>query len=184
MDALSLKEKYTSSVAKELESEFKIKNKMAIPGIKKVVVNMGIGQAGRDKDKLTKLKEDMSVITGQTPSVRRAKASIAGFNVREGIPVGLKVTLRGTKMYDFLGRLFTIVLPRLRDFRGVPGKSFDKNGNYSLGISEHSVFPEIDIGKSGSHGIEITITTSAGSPERAKKLLALMGMPFEKEEEV
>ena len=181
-DQLSLKDKYISEVSKELKSEFGIKNEMAVPKVEKVVVNMGIGQAGRDKAKLALLKEDMAVITGQTPSVRRAKTSIAGFNVREGIPVGLKVTLRGVKMYDFLGRLFTIVLPRLRDFRGVSKKGFDKKGNYSLGLAEHSVFPEIDIGKSGSHGIEITIVTSAGSPEMSLRLLDLLGMPFEKEE--
>jgi large subunit ribosomal protein L5 len=181
-DKLSLKDKYTKVIAASLAKEFGIKSKMAIPKVEKVVVNMGIGQAGRDKAKLNQLSEDLAAITGQAPSVRKAKASIAGFNVREGLPVGLKVTLRGVKMYDFLARLFTIVLPRLRDFRGVSLKSFDKEGNYNLGMPEHSVFPEIDIGKSGAHGVEITIVTTAGEAKQSKKLLELLGMPFEKEE--
>jgi large subunit ribosomal protein L5 len=177
---MRLSEKYLKEVAPVLASEFKIKNKFAIPKIEKVVVNVGSGQTSRDKAKMEKLREDVAIVTGQAPSQRRAKLSIAGFNVREGMVVGLKVTLRGERKYDFLTRLTSIVLPRLRDFRGVPGDNFDKNGNYTLGIIEHSVFPEIDVTKSGSHGMEMTVVIKNSDPIKSKRLLELLGMPFEK----
>lgn len=177
-----LQEKYTKEVIPVVTKEFDIKNPFSMPKIEKVVVNMGIGAISKDKGKLEQIKKDLASITGQAPSVRLARVSVAGFNVREGQSVGLKVTLRGDKMYNFLTRLFSIVLPRLRDFRGVSGTSFDKNGNYTLAVLEHSVFPEIDITKSGSQGMEITIVTRAGSPEVAKRILTLIGMPFEKED--
>lgn len=180
MAQMKLSEKYQKEVAPVLAKEFAIKNKFAIPKIEKIVVNMGIGQTSRDKAKMERLKEDIGLITGQFASSREAKVSIAGFNVREGMPVGLKVTLRGVRKFDFLTRLISIVLPRFRDFRGVPGKNFDQNGNYTLGLSEHSVFPEIDLAKSGSFGLEITIVMNSGSRDVSKRLLELMGMPFEK----
>jgi large subunit ribosomal protein L5 len=178
-----IKKQYEESVVPELMKDLGIKNKLAVPRITKIVVNMGIGDVFRDKGQLEKAQKDMSILTGQMPSVRTAKISVAGFNLRRGMPVGLKVTLRGKRMYDFLQRLIAIVLPRLRDFRGIPLKSFDKSGNYTLGIAEHTVFPEIDITKSSPHGLEISIVTSTESVEEAKKLLTLLGMPFEKEEE-
>jgi large subunit ribosomal protein L5 len=175
-----LQQKYEKEVAPKLESELGIKNKMAIPRIEKVTINMGVGNVIKSKEALESLKKDFALITGQLPSIRTAKISIASFGVRQGMPVGLAVTLRGERMYSFLDRLFSIVLPRLRDFRGLSLKSFDKFGNYTLGIWEHTVFPEIGVGKSAPHGMEITITTNAKDKEKAKKLLELLGMPFEK----
>jgi large subunit ribosomal protein L5 len=178
-----LKQKYQEVVMKQLVDEFSIKNKMAIPKLTKVVVNMGVGEMIKNKEIKVTLSKDLSTITGQLPSVRLAKVSIATFNLRSGMPVGLTVTLRGFKMYDFLDKLFSIVLPRLRDFRGVPVKSFDKSGNYTLGMSEHTVFPDIDPTKIGQpHGLEITIVTNTKEPAKAKRLLELLGMPFEKED--
>lgn len=179
---LSLKEKYNKEVVPQIIKEFGIKNKMLAPKIEKIVVNAGVGQVAKDKAKLERLKEDIAAICGQAPSLRKAKTSIAGFNLREGLVVGLKVTLRSSKMYDFLARLFTIVLPRLRDFRGIPVKGFDESGNYTLGIIEHSVFPEVDTAKSTAHGMEITVVMNTKNPDMSKRFLELMGMPFEKEE--
>jgi large subunit ribosomal protein L5 len=179
---IRLKEKYEKEVKGILASEFDIKNNLAIPRVTKVVVNMGIGLAAKNQQQMDALKRDLAVITGQAPAIRNAKVSIATFNLRAGMPVGLSVTLRGERMYAFLDRLFSIVLPRLRDFRGVPLKSFDKMGNYTLGFEEHTVFPEIDPTKSAAaHGLEITIVTTAGTPEKAKRLLELLGCPFVKE---
>lgn len=176
-----LKEKYIKEIKQTLAKEFDIKNVLAVPGLKKVVVNVGIGSLSKNQQQMDALKKDLASITGQAPSVRNAKVSIASFSLRAGMPVGLSVTLRGDKMYSFLDRLFSIVLPRLRDFRGVSGKSFDKMGNYTLGFEEHTVFPEIDPTKSASaHGLEITIVTTAGNIEKSKRLLELLGMPFEK----
>lgn len=178
---LTLKDKYLKEIKPALASEFNAENPHAIPSIKKVVVNIGIGQLSKDKAKFDQLKKDLTAITGQVPEVRGAKISIAGFNVRQGMPVGLRVTLRKDRMYSFLTRLFSTVLPRLRDFRGVSKSAFDRDGNYTLGLTEHSVFPEIDITKSGSYGVEITIVTNAKDAKKAKRLLELLGMPFEKE---
>lgn len=177
-----LKKRYEDKVAPLLAKEFDIPNKMAVPKIEKVVVNSGIGHLSSDKGDMKKFKEELATITGQMPAERAAKVSVAGFSIRKGMPVGLKVTLRGKKMYDFLQRLFSIVLPRLRDFRGVSLESFDNSGNYTLGISEHTVFPEIDVGKTTARGLEITIVTNTKEVEQSKRLLAEMGMPFEKEE--
>jgi large subunit ribosomal protein L5 len=178
-----LQEKYEKEVKTEMAKEFGIKNTFAIPKVEKVVVNMGIGSIAKNQQQMDALKHDLAAITGQAFSIRNAKVSIASFSLRAGMPVGLSATLRGEKMYSFLDRLFSIVLPRLRDFRGVPLKSFDHMGNYTLGFLEHTVFPEIDSAKSATaHGFEITIVTTAKNPEYAKKLLELMGMPFVKEE--
>lgn len=178
-----LQEKYEKEVKAVLAKEFDIKNDHAIPKITKVVVNMGIGQAAKNKEQVEKLKKDLSGITGQAPSTRNARVSIASFSLRAGMPVGLSVTLRSGRMYSFLDRLFSIVLPRLRDFRGVPTKSFDNSGNYTLGFEAHTVFPEIDSTKSANpHGLEITIVTTAGNKEKSRRLLDLMGCPFIKDE--
>ena len=177
-----LKERYNKEIKEVLTKELGVKNAMSLPKLVKVVVNMGIGEAAKSKQAMEALQQDMAVITGQFPSTRNAKVSIASFSLRAGMPVGLSATLRGEKMYSFLDRLFSIVLPRLRDFRGVPDKSFDGQGNYTLGIVEHTVFPEIDSTKSGApHGMEITIVTTGGTVLKSKKLLELLGMPFEKE---
>ncbi len=175
-----LKEKYLKEIAPQLSKEFGIKNKFAYPKVIKVNINMGVGEAIKNKELMQTFKKDMATITGQTPSTRKAKVSVASFGVRRGMPVGLMVTLRGSRMYYFLDKLFSIVLPRLRDFRGVSAKSFDKNGNYTLGITEHTVFPEIDLAKSQPRGLEITIVTSTDKVDEAKRLLELSGMPFEK----
>lgn len=178
-----LKEKYIKEVKSVLTKEFDIKNQMSLPKLTKVVVNMGVGEVAKNKQGLEALEKDLAAITGQFPSVRNARVSIASFSLRAGMPVGLSVTLRGERMYSFLDRLFSIVLPRLRDFRGVADKSFDKQGNYTLGLAEHTVFPEIDPTKSASpHGLEITIVTTTGDVLKSKKLLELLGMPFAKSE--
>ncbi len=177
-----LQEKYEKEVKNILAKEFGTQNTFAIPKVEKVVVNVGIGNLSKNQQQTDALKKDLATITGQAPSVRNAKVSIASFSLRAGMPVGLSVTLRGGRMYSFLDRLFSIVLPRLRDFRGVSLKSFDKMGNYTLGLEEHTVFPEIDSTKSASaHGFEVTIVTTAKDKEQSKRLLELMGMPFQKD---
>lgn len=149
--------------------------------ITKVVLNVGLKEAVTDKGVLAKASEQLATIAGQKPKVTRAKMSIANFKVRAGDPVGLTVTLRGRRMQDFVTKLVTIVLPRVRDFHGVPTTSFDKKGNYTLGLTEQIVFPEIDYAKIDKiRGLEVTLVTSASNPEQAKKLLELLGMPFKK----
>lgn len=176
-----LQEKYEKEIKKILIQEFGIKNVMAVPKLVKVVVNVGTGDLIKNNTGMENLKRDFAQITGQMPSTRLAKVSIASFNIRTGMPVGLSVTLRGDKMYSFLDRLFSIVLPRLRDFRGISNKSFDKSGNYTLGMNEHIVFPEIDIAKSAApHGLEITMVTSGKNVEESRRLLELLGCPFQK----
>ena len=155
---------------------------MAVPKINKVVLNVGTGSIAKNKEVVENLKKDLAAISGQKPAVKVAKVSIASFGLRRGMPVGLAVTLRREMMYAFLDRLFSIVLPRLRDFRGVSRKSFDKSGNYTLGITEHIIFPEADITKGTPHGLEITIVVNSGNKEVSERLLELLGMPFEKGE--
>jgi large subunit ribosomal protein L5 len=179
---MPLKTKYEKEVRAGLKKELGVKNDMAIPRVTKIVINMGVGEVGKNKEALSKLAADLSAITGQRPKIQAARISVAGFNLRAGAHVGLSTTLRGERMYSFLEKLIQVVLPRLRDFRGVPLRSFDKSGNYTLGFVEHTVFPEIDLAKvERSHGLEVTIVTSAKNKEEGKKLLELMGMPFEKE---
>jgi large subunit ribosomal protein L5 len=176
-----LKEKYEKEIIAQLTKEFDIKNKMAVPKVIKVVINMGIGSSMKNKEVKEALVKDLAIITGQQPSTRLAKVSIASFSLRQGMPVGLAVTLRGDRMYSFIDKLFSIVLPRLRDFRGISRKGFDKSGNYTLGLAEHTVFPEIDPAKVGApHGMEITMVTSSKEPKEAERLFELLGMPFEK----
>jgi len=178
-----LKKKYDSDVAKKLAKEFGIKNPMAVAGVKKVVVNAGIADIAKNKELMEATKRDLATITGQIPSVQKARVSIASFNLRKGMPVGLKVTLRGIRMYDFLDKLFSIVLPRLRDFRGVSRGSFDNFGNYTLGFEEHTVFPELDLGKIVKpFGLEITIVINNKNKAESLRMLELMGIPFVKEE--
>lgn len=181
MNKQRLQEKYEKEVAPILAKEFTIKNKMAIPSLIKVVVNVGIGEIAKNKETMEQARKDLAQITGQVPNIRNAKVSVASFSLRRGMPVGLTVTLRAGKMYAFVDRLFSIVLPRFRDFRGVSDKSFDKGGNYTLGIFEYTVFPEIDLAKGhGLKGFEITLVTNAKSPEKSRRLLELLGMPFTK----
>lgn len=175
-----LKQKLEENKPK-LVKELDLKNKFALPKIEKVVVNMGVGEASKNKEFIEQAKKDLMAITGQVPQIRPAKVSVASFGIRRGAPVGLRVTLRDERMYSFLDKLFSIVIPRLRDFRGLSLKSFDKYGNYSMGFAEHTVFPEIDIGKTQAKGLEITIVVRNSDKEKSKKLLELLGMPFEKE---
>ncbi|MBN1168728.1 50S ribosomal protein L5 [Candidatus Woesebacteria bacterium] len=178
-----LQEKYYSEVTKKLSKSFGIKNMLALPKIEKVVVNMGIGEATKNKELLEEARTDMAKFTGQLPSIRLARVSVASFGLRKGSPVGLKVTLRGKRMYEFLDKLFSIVLPRLRDFRGLNRDSFDKYGNYTLGLTEHTLFPEVQLGKIGSRGLEITIVTNTENKKQAEDLLENMGMPFKKNDQ-
>jgi len=179
--AARLKELYSNEVRKKIADEFKIKNPMALPKIEKVVINMGVGEAIQNAKLLDTASDELSTITGQKPVITRAKKSIASFKLREGQAIGTMVTLRGDKMYEFLDRLINIALPRVRDFRGVPTKSFDGRGNYTLGIRDHVIFPEIDPGKiDKSKGMNITIVTTAPNDEQARFLLRELGMPFGK----
>ena len=174
-----LMEKYTEEISPALMKEYKYKSTMQIPRLEKIVVNIGVGEAVQDIKTLDGALEDLNVITGQKPVVRRAKKSISNFKLRTGMPVGCKVTLRRNRMYEFLDRLFNFAIPRIRDFRGVPGRSFDGHGNYTLGIKEQIIFPEIDFDKiDRSRGMDITFVTSAGKDEEAKALLKAFGLPF------
>ena len=176
-----LKEKYQTEVRKKLQDEFGIKNAMAVPKLEKVVLNMGMGEAIANSKILDAAVDELATIAGQKPVIRKAKKSIASFKLREGVPIGTSVTLRGEKMYEFLDRLINIALPRVRDFRGVPTRSFDGRGNYTLGIRDHFIFPEIDPVKvDKSKGMNITIVTSAKNDEQARVLLRELGMPFGK----
>ncbi len=178
---MNLKQKYYQEIRPKLKEGLKLQNIMAVPGITKVVVSVGLKEALSDKKVLDVVSEQLMTITGQKPVVRKARKSIAAFKLREGEPVGLSVTLRGSRMYDFLEKLTTIVLPRVRDFHGVPADSFDGQGNYSLGFAEQIVFPEIDYGKIDKiRGLEVTIVTSAKEDTKAEALLKALGMPFKK----
>jgi large subunit ribosomal protein L5 len=180
-----LLEKYRNEIVPQLMSDFKLKNKMAVPVIEKVVVNMGIGEGTQDVKMLEKSVEELGNITGQKPLIRRAKKAIANFKVRQGQAVGAKVTLRRAMMYEFIDRLLNITLPRIRDFRGVPRNSFDKGNNYTLGLSEQIIFPEIEYDKiSRSQGMDITfVIKNAKTADQARALLKYFGMPFVHEEE-
>jgi large subunit ribosomal protein L5 len=174
-----LKEKYTSEVAKAMMEKFGYKNVMEIPKIEKVVLNMGIGEAVANPKVIDSAVADMTLISGQKPVVTRAKKSVAAFKIRAGMPIGAKVTLRGERMYYFVDKLFNVALARVRDFRGVSPKSFDGRGNYTLGIKEQLIFPEIEYDKVDKiRGMDIIIVTTAKTDEEARELLKLMGMPF------
>jgi large subunit ribosomal protein L5 len=174
-----LRDKYAKEIAPALLKEFELKNAMAVPHIEKVVINMGVGEATQNAKLLDPAVNELSSIAGQKAVVTRAKKSIAAFKVREGMPIGAMVTLRGDRMYEFLDRLINIALPRVRDFRGVSSKSFDGRGNYTLGLKDQLIFPEIDYSKIDKQkGMNITIVTTAQNDEQARALLKHMGMPF------
>ena len=182
MKRTRLHEKYLTAREGIME-EFGLKNVNSAPRIEKVVVNAGLGEMNKSKEFKAQAIDDLAKITGQKPAIRQAKISVASFAVRAGMPVGLKSTLRGERMYSFLDRVFSIVLPRLRDFKGVSTTSFDKAGNYTIGFDEHTVFPEIDLAKSPKpFGLEMTIVVKNSDPEKSRKLLAGLGLPFTKEE--
>lgn len=174
-----LKEFYEKEAVPKLIEAFKYQNIMEVPRLKKVVLNMGLGEAIQNIKLLDAATEELKTIAGQKPVVTRAKKSIAAFKLREGMPIGCMVTLRRQRMYDFFYKLVNIALPRVRDFRGISGKAFDGRGNYSLGIKEHIIFPEIDYDKIDRiKGLNISVVTSAKSDEEGKELLRLLGMPF------
>jgi large subunit ribosomal protein L5 len=174
-----LRDKYKNEIAPALAKEFDIKNPMAIPRIEKVVVNMGLGEASANAKILDVATEELRAITGQKPVITKAKKSIAAFKLRQGMNIGSMVTLRGERMYEFLDRLISVALPRVRDFRGVSGKAFDGRGNYTLGVREQLIFPEIDFNKvDKTRGMNITIVTTATSDDQARSLLKSLGMPF------
>lgn len=176
-----LKEKYVKEITPALMSKFNYKSVMQTPKIEKIVVNMGIGDAVQNAKALDVAVEELATLTGQKPIVTRAKKSIAGFRLREGMPIGAKVTLRGERMYEFFDKLVSVSLPRVRDFRGVSKKSFDGRGNYTLGIKEQIIFPEIDYDKvTKVRGMDIVIVTTANTDEEARELLTQFGMPFQK----
>ena len=179
MTAPRLKEKYKNEIVAKLESELEIANINDVPRLEKIVVNMGVGAAASDHKLLDAAMNDMRIITGQQPCVTRAKKSIAGFHVREGQAIGCKVTLRGDRMWEFLDRLLSTALPRVRDFRGISRTSFDGRGNYAMGLKEQLIFPEInydDVDK--VRGMDVIFVTTAKTDEEAKELLRLLGMPF------
>ena len=176
-----LKEKYQEEILPVLKQDFGYHSVMEVPHVTKVVVNIGLGEAIQNTKALDNASNDITLITGQKPIVRKARKSIATFKLREGTPIGIKVTLRGDRMYDFLDRLMNVALPRMRDFRGVSPDAFDGRGNYTMGLQEQLVWPEIDYDTIDKvRGMEITIVTTAKTDEEARRLLQLLGMPFGK----
>ncbi|WP_018924660.1 50S ribosomal protein L5 [Salsuginibacillus kocurii] len=177
----AMKERYKNEIVSQLHDKFNYSSVMAVPKIEKVVINMGVGDAVQNPKALDKAVEELSAITGQKPLITKAKKSIAGFKLREGNPIGAKVTLRGERMYDFLEKLIHVSLPRVRDFRGVSNKAFDGRGNFTLGVKEQLIFPEVEYDKVDKvRGMDIVIVTTADSDEEARELLTQIGMPFQK----
>lgn len=178
-----LKDKYLNEVVPSLEKELGIVNPMRVPRFTKIVVNMGVGEGSVDSKQVDSAIEELGLITGQKPRLNRAKKSIAGFKIRQGMPVGASVTLRGDRMWEFLDRLIAVAIPRIRDFRGLSPKSFDGRGNYSFGVTEQLIFPEIDYDKvSNVRGMDITICTTAETNEDARALLRAFGFPFRRQD--
>ena len=176
-----IQKKYRDEVMAKLKEEFELKNVMEIPKLEKIVINMGVGEAIGNIKVLDSAREQLSTIVGQHAVITRAKKSISNFKLREGMPIGCRVTLRGDRMYQFFNRLVNVALPRVRDFRGVPIKSFDGRGNYTLGVKDQLIFPEIDYGKiDKSRGMNVSIVTTADNDDLARSLLAHLGMPFRK----
>ena len=176
-----LKETYQNEIAAAMQAEFGYKNVMQIPKLDKIVINMGVGEAKENSKTLDSAVKDLEIIAGQKVVVTRAKKSVANFKIREGMPIGCKVTLRGDKMYEFADRLINLVLPRVRDFRGVSADAFDGRGNYALGIKEQLIFPEIEYDKVDKvRGMDVIFVTTAHTDEEARELLRLFGMPFKK----
>jgi large subunit ribosomal protein L5 len=179
-----LKSDYQDRITKAMTEKFGYTNGMQVPRIEKIVLNMGVGDAVQDKKKVDTAAAELELIAGQKPVITRAKKSIAGFKLREGMPIGAKVTLRGDRMYEFLDRLVTIAMPRIRDFRGLNPKSFDGRGNYAMGLKEQLVFPEISYDKIDKvRGMDIIVTTSAKTDDEARELLRLFNFPFPQEDE-
>lgn len=178
-----MKQRYDDVVVKAMEEKFGYKNRFAIPKIEKITLNMGVGEGSQDKKKVTSALEEMQLIAGQKPVITKAKKSIAGFKLREGMPIGVKVTLRGTQMYEFLDRLVTIAMPRIRDFRGLNPKSFDGRGNFAMGLKEQIIFPEISYDAIDQvRGMDVIVTTSANTDDEARELLKAFNFPFPVEE--
>ena len=174
-----LRTKYDEQIAKAMTEKFGYKNPLEVPKIEKITLNMGVGEATQDKKKVESAAAEMELIAGQKPVVTRAKKSIAQFKLREGMPIGCKVTLRRERMYEFLDRLITIAMPRIRDFRGVSAKSFDGRGNYAMGLKEQIIFPEINYDRIDQvRGMDVIVTTTARTDEEARELLKLFGFPF------
>jgi large subunit ribosomal protein L5 len=174
-----LKDRYDEEIAPALKERFGIENPMRIPRLEKIVVNMGVGEASQNSRALDGAMEDLAKITGQKAQMRRARKSIAGFKIREGMPVGARVTLRGERMWEFLDRLVSVALPRVRDFRGINPNAFDGHGNYALGLREQLIFPEISYDAiDASRGLDVAVVTTTESDEEARELLRLLGMPF------
>ena len=176
-----VKEIYNNEIVDAMMKKFNYKNKMAVPKIEKIVINMGVGEAKENRKILDSAVSDLTIIAGQKPVKKKKKKSVAAFKVREGMPIGCKVTLRGSRMYDFADRLINLALPRVRDFRGVNPNAFDGRGNYALGIKEQLIFPEIEYDKVDKvRGMDIIFVTTAKTDEEARELLTLFGMPFKK----
>ena len=174
-----LKDRYREEIAPALKDRFEIQNPMRIPKVEKIVVNMGVGEAAQDSRRLDGAMEDLARITGQKPQLRRARKSIAGFKIRDGMPVGARVTLRGERMWEFLDRLISIALPRVRDFRGISPRSFDGRGNFALGLREQTIFPELSYDSiDTTRGLDVAVVTTAETDEEARELLRMLGMPF------
>lgn len=177
----ALKQKYIDEVIPSMTDKFEYKSVMQVPTIDKIVINMGVGDAVQNSKALDSAVEELSLISGQKPVITRAKKSIAGFRLREGMPIGAKVTLRGERMYEFLQKLISVSLPRVRDFRGVSSKAFDGRGNYTLGVKEQLIFPEVNYDKVNKvRGMDVVIVTTSNTDEEARELLAQLGMPFQK----
>ncbi|HEX5163879.1 MAG TPA: 50S ribosomal protein L5 [Thermomicrobiales bacterium] len=177
--AARLKERYLEEIRPQMREEFSYRNDLEVPKVEKIIVNIGVGEAIANNRALDAAIGDLTIITGQKPVVTRAKKSIAAFRLRAGMPIGAMVTLRGDRMYEFMDRLVNIALPRVRDFRGISPKSFDGRGNYTLGLREQLIFPEIEYDKiDKTRGMEVSIVTSAKSDEEGRRLLGLLGMPF------
>ncbi|HEV2745405.1 MAG TPA: 50S ribosomal protein L5 [Rubrobacter sp.] len=174
-----LKDRYREEIAPALKERFDIQNPMRIPGLEKIVVNMGVGEAVVNSRALDGAVEDLAKITGQKPQIRRARKSIAGFKIREGMPIGARVTLRNERMWEFLDRFISVALPRVRDFRGISPRSFDGRGNYAVGLREQVIFPEISYDAiDATRGLDVAVVTTTESDEEARELLRLLGMPF------
>jgi large subunit ribosomal protein L5 len=178
-----MKQQYDDAIVKAMTEKFGYKNRMEVPKIEKIVINMGVGEATQDKKKVEQAASEMEAIAGQKPVITKAKKSIAQFKLREGMPIGCKVTLRRERMYEFLDRLITVALPRVRDFRGLNPKSFDGRGNYAMGLKEQIVFPEINYDRIDKvRGMDVIVTTTAKTDDEARELLRLFGFPFPRED--
>ena len=177
-----LLERYNKEIVPALAKKFNRENRLSLPKLTKIVLNMGVGKALQDKDRMKQAVEQLGLITGQRPQVTKARMAVSGFRLREGNEIGCRVTIRGRRMYEFLDRLINVALPRIRDFRGVNPKSFDGNGNYSMGVTEQLIFPEIDPDKvSFTQGMDITFVTTSRNDDEARELLRMFGMPFREE---